>query len=516
MDWQLQTSGPGGTFYTGPNGTRPSCMLLEDGVTVCVTTTNPTPPPDLMCGSGTIDWGHVPIPRGGLLYQDLTAHKRTGRCFCAQGYFDSGLQSWAPALMIAQMAGPHVSYPAYGRYPENAVMDHSIWGSGAAYRLWPGSWSSLGGVDMGDLVEIYWNESADPQPPRSGRPGTDIPAGYCRTYKSADGGTTWTQNAEAALGFVPEVAGMYLGSIDNATHSGVCVFGDFEFWIYDDNYPEISIITPFDGQTTVNPSAWVEFDVMDGDYPLVDAATAVTINGVTAWTADAPAAGFSGSRTAISGGNHFILYRPWLDKEAVTVVVHVEDTLGHADDETWSFTALADLPTCVWGGGQYGELDPPYGLCLEHPPGEPTIINELPPDGSRWNPPRPWVEFDAVEGGMAIAAVQTKVTIGGIVAWQDGYPAAGFSGSCTPTTTGYHYRVRPTSWQHPTSPTEVTAEIADTGGWPASKTWLYAEWGADGVLSLGGWASPSESGRSEEYRRLIDTLLPPGAFTDEP
>jgi hypothetical protein len=171
------------------------------------------------------------------------------------------------------------------------------------------------------------------------------------------------------LWFTPETIGMYLWALDGALYGpGSCVNGGIEFWIYDDNYPSIVITTPFDGQVTVNPLGWVEFDVLDGDYPpLVHAATTVTINGVTAWASDAPSAGFAGSRSAIAGGNHFVIYRPWADAEAVTVAVHVEDTLAHAADEAWSFTALLDIPTCTWGGGQYGDEEPPFGLCLIPP-----------------------------------------------------------------------------------------------------------------------------------------------------
>jgi len=136
--------------------------------------------------------------------------------------------------------------------------------------------------------------------------------------------------------------------------------------LYGPDYPEIEIITPFDGQDPVNPRGWIEFNVLDGDNPAAPGATTASIAGVPAWSGDAALTGFTGSRTPITGGHHYIIYRTsggWTSGEVVAVSVHAEDTLGLEVDETWSFTALVDLPTCVWGGGEYGEPEPPYGLC---------------------------------------------------------------------------------------------------------------------------------------------------------
>lgn len=375
MDWQRQFMSGGGSFYTGPNGTHPSCMQPNGAIdTICVAELRTYPPPDLLrCGPGAIDWPHLPIPRGGYLYNPIAAHKRTGRCFCASGYFDPMHQTWPPGLMVASMADPYPGYESYGEYPYDAVVNHGIGGAGSTMKYPHGGWSSVGIGVWGDWIEVYWNESADPQPPRPGRPGGDILPGHWRTYNSADG-VTWVLDYDDAsptgvLWFAPETIGMYLGVEDNATHSGSCVNGGIEFWIYDDNYPEIVVTTPFDGQDPVNPAGWVEFDVVDGDYSTVVGATTISIAGVPAWSGDAPLAGFSGSRAAIAGGYHYIIYRDtgWASGEEVTVVVHVEDTLSHDDDETWSFTALLDIPTCTWGGGQYGDEEPPFGLCLIPP-----------------------------------------------------------------------------------------------------------------------------------------------------
>lgn len=146
--------------------------------------------------------------------------------------------------------------------------------------------------------------------------------------------------------------------------------------LYGPDYPEIVNETPFAGQINANPAGWVEFDATDGDNSIAPSETTISLAGVPAWAADAPLPGFAGSRTAIAGGQHYVIYRStgWTSGEEVAVSVHAEDTLGLEVDETWSFTALIDIPTCAWGGGQYGEPEPPYGLCLAVPLDRPYVV----------------------------------------------------------------------------------------------------------------------------------------------
>jgi hypothetical protein len=161
--------------------------------------------------------------------------------------------------------------------------------------------------------------------------------------------------------------------------------------LYGPDYPEIEIVTPIDGQDPVNPQAWVEFNALDGENSIAPAATTISLAGVPAWASDAPLTGFTGSRTAITGGHHYVIYRTtgWTSGEVVAVAVHAEDTLGLEADETWTFTALVDIPTCTWGGGQYDDPDPPYGLCLDPPPLPPTPIPTCTWGGGQYGTPEP-------------------------------------------------------------------------------------------------------------------------------
>lgn len=148
-----------------------------------------------------------------------------------------------------------------------------------------------------------------------------------------------------------------------------------------------------------------------------------------------------------------------------------------------------------------------------------SIANESPADGSRWAMPHTWVEFDAVDGVDPIDPSLTEISLDGVQAWTGGAAVTGFEGSCVANSAGYHYMIRPVVWSRPSAPTVVVASVEDTGAGTDSSSWTFAEWGADGVLAGGGspgWSASGESGRSEEYRRMIDSLLPPGAFRDEP
>jgi hypothetical protein len=132
----------------------------------------------------------------------------------------------------------------------------------------------------------------------------------------------------------------------------------------------------------------------------------------------------------------------------------------------------------------------------------PTIENESPGAGARWTEPRGWVEFDALDaGGSGIDVAETVVTIDGATAWIADALGSGFEGARTATADGYHYKLRRATWPRPSAPTIVSVAIADLAANTATKTWIFTEWGADA--------------RAQEYIRVMDGLLPPGAFGGE-
>lgn len=108
----------------------------------------------------------------------------------------------------------------------------------------------------------------------------------------------------------------------------------------DSTPPVISNESPSPGAVAVDITAHVSFDVTDAGSGVNPAATLVYVSGGLAWSGDAPATGWTGTRTVVGATHSYDLVRTggFSLLTGYDVDLHVEDLDGNSHDHYWIFT----------------------------------------------------------------------------------------------------------------------------------------------------------------------------------
>lgn len=115
--------------------------------------------------------------------------------------------------------------------------------------------------------------------------------------------------------------------------------------------PELQNQDPAPSSTGNDHDTNVVLDIVDVNDDLDASSVVIRINGEIAWTGDAPAAGYSGNKSAITNGYTYTL-DPFADFEEGTQTIRVvaDDLASNTLDETYTFdTDAAPLPVVPSG-----------------------------------------------------------------------------------------------------------------------------------------------------------------------
>jgi len=265
---------------------------------------------------------------------------------------------------------------------------------GETNRLWQGLWGwdnthlfLTGGV-YGGPNEIYMWDGAtlnlvhtittwDPSDWYAYRIG-GLPDGsylLCQgamgsAIESVDGGVTW-QAPDASYpsvfvfggGWTYRHGGMsFIGALPPPPPIPLCTYGGGQYGVPEPPYgqcleaetpdvdpPYLQNQSPAPSQTGVLLNANVVLEIVDDDSGVNASTVEITVAGVVAWSGDAQQAGFSVTKSTVSGGFRYVIDPDVLFSsfQLVEVGVYAEDVAANVLDTTYSFRAADVLGPLV-------------------------------------------------------------------------------------------------------------------------------------------------------------------------
>lgn len=214
---------------------------------------------------------------------------------------------------------------------------------------------------------------------------------------------------------------------DSGTIPNVLVTS-YSFRTVDTEAPYLTAHVPAPGETTVSPTASVQFDLLDAGSGVNASTVVITIGGVIGWSSDALQNGFTGTKTLRPTGFRYVLTPPvpfdpvtW-----ITVAVYAQDQAltPNVLDTSYQFRTTYDIP--------------------------PEIANRDPVHGEREVPSDKVISFDATDN-VQIDEAATLIFVNDVLAYQASTPQNGFNVVVTPqpATHGYRYQVTgPAEWMY--------------------------------------------------------------------
>jgi hypothetical protein len=179
---------------------------------------------------------------------------------------------------------------------------------------------------------------------------------------------------------------------------------------------------PAPGDVDVLVSSSVYLEIFDEEWGLDPATVVLYAEGTKIWEngANIPASGYTVTPATLD--LYTTAYTAVRDTDfpqftVIPIRVVASDTVGHAIDESYSFTTEV--------------LSFPY------------FDNVVPAGGDVDVSPTAAVTLDAQDLVFPIEAADTLIEIDGVTAWASGMAQPGFSGTATPVGNGYHYEILP-------------------------------------------------------------------------
>jgi len=226
------------------------------------------------------------------------------------------------------------------------------------------------------------------------------------------------------------------------------VIADYSFRILDYEAPYLAAQTPAPSEGGISPLSSVALSILDAATGPDEAAVVLTIGEVVAWSGDTLQNGFTGTKTSVTGGYHYVLTpaTPFTPFISIGVVVHAADLAltPNTLDTAYSFDTVADLA--------------------------PLFRNLSPAENASNVADTSSIAFDIVDN-ISVNEPTVLIFIDGLVVYENSVAKNGFVVQRTTISQGFRYEVTgPVPWRYGSVIT-IASSARDSLNTLGSKTW---------------------------------------------